>query len=175
MRRILLILMICGLTSAASGADTRDPNLYFFNPNAGDLKAELADAKSAGKKALFLMFEQEGCPGCLHMKEHVLNRPEVQAFYREHFVNLSIDIFGSVPIADLSGRGLTEKSYAQSVHVKGTPTLLFYDLAGNEILRILGPAKDAQEFLLLGEFVVSGAYKSRKFADFRQSRLKNGS
>ena len=60
--RYLSIFLLCApmLTAAAEG---RDPYTYFFNPHTGDLKVEVADAKKAGKKAVVLMFEQEGCPG----------------------------------------------------------------------------------------------------------------
>ena len=102
----------------------------------------------------------------------VLNRPDVQKFYREHFLNFAIDIYSSVPVADFTGRPYTEKSYAASLKVKGTPTLVFYDLEGRETVRILGVVKDAAEFLLLGEFVASGAHKTRKFAEYKQDILR---
>jgi thioredoxin-related protein len=153
-------------------ADSRDPERHFFNPNVGDLKADLSDARKARKKAILLVFEQEGCPGCLYMHRNVLNRADVQQFYREHFYNYSIDIHGAVPIRAFSGREHTEKSYAQSLAVRGTPTFAFYDLDGNEIVRLFGVIKDPAEFLLLGEFVASGAYKTRKFAEFRQEQKK---
>lgn len=176
MRLFLLLAALAALPAALGAADTRDSDDYFFNLNTGDLKAELADAKNAGKKAMFVMFEQDGCPGCLYMKKNVLNRVDVQKFYRERFVNFTINIFGAVPIRDLAGRDVTEKSYSQSLGIHGTPTFAFYDLGGNEVVRIVGPIKEATEFLLLGEFVASGAYKTRQFAEYRQSeRRKKGS
>lgn len=159
----------------ALSAETRDPEDHFFNLNSGDLKAEAADAKSAGKKAILVMFEQDGCPGCIYMKQHVLNRVDVQNFYRQRFLNFSVNTFGSVPIRDFTGRDLTEKSYAQAAGIKGTPTFLFYDLSGAEAARIVGPVKSVEDFLLLGEFIASGAYKTRKFADYLQQRKSKGS
>jgi len=41
------------------------------------------------------------------------------------------------------------------------------------IARIVGPVKSAEDFMLLGEFVASGAYKTRKFAEYLQSQRKN--
>ena len=38
-------------------------------------------------------------------------------------------------------------------------------------VRVLG-AQEADEFMLLGEFVASGAYKSRKFAEFKKDKLR---
>jgi len=172
------VLLVCALLAVgvAEAAETRDPEHHFFNPNTGDLKAELADARSAGKKAIFVMYEQEGCPGCIYMKTHVLSHPDVQKFYREHFFNFAIDILGSVPITGFAGGGYTEKSFAQAQKVKGTPTLVFFDLDGNEIVRIVGPVRDTAEFMLLGEFIASGAYKVRTFADYsrERSRRKGG-
>jgi thioredoxin-related protein len=165
----LLFLLVSSATAVAGAAETRDA-ASFFSLNTGDLKSELADARSEGKKALLVMFEQEGCPGCLHMKRNVLNRKDVQDFYRANFVNLSLDIWGSVPIRDFTRRELSEKAFAQATNVKGTPTFVFYDLDGNELVRILGTVETPDEFLLLGQFVASGAYKTRSFAQYKREK-----
>ena len=170
--RKFLILLAFAVAVPAAHAQTRDPEDHFFTLNAGDLTAEAADARKAGKKAILFMFEQDGCSGCAYMKERVLNRVDVQQFYRERFVNFSVHIFGAVPIRDFAGRDYTEKSFAQSVNITGTPTFLFYDLAGNEAVRIVGPIRSVDDFKLLGEFVASGAYKSRKFAEYKSSTVK---
>lgn len=170
--RVVLFLAALGAAALAFAAETRDPEQHFFNPNTGDLKGELADARQEGKKAIFLMFEQEGCPGCIYMKRNVLNRADVQKFYRQQFLNFSVDIHGAVPIKDFAGRDFTEKSYSQALRVTATPTFAFYDLEGNEVVRIVGPVKDVADFLLLGEFIASGAYKSSKFAEYKQSQRK---
>lgn len=173
MKYAKLLLLIFALAAVpATGAETRDPEDHFFNLNSGDFKAEAADAKSAGKKAILVMFEQDGCPGCLYMKQNVLNRVDVQDFYRKNFVNFSLNIFGSIPIRDFAGHDFTEKSFALSVAIKGTPTFLFYNLDGKEAVRIVGPVREVADFMLLGEFVASGAYKSRKFAEYRKLRLE---
>ena len=173
--KYLSLFLLC-TPLIAGAAEGRDPYTYFFNPHTDDLKAELADARKAGKKALFVMFEQAGCPGCAHMRERVLNRADVQKFYRDRFLSFAVDIHSSVPLNDFGGRGNTEQGYAKATGVKGTPTLLFVDLDGKEVVRILGASQDADEFLLLGEFVASGAYKSRKFAEYKQEvQRKKGS
>jgi len=170
-RRFLLVaLLALAAPSVAIAGEGRDPYQHFFASGTDDLRAELADAKRGGKKALFVMFEQDGCPGCIYMKEHVLNRPDVQKFYRDHFISFSINIYGSVPFDDFTGRNMTEKTFAQATGIKGTPTLVFYDLEGREIVRQLGAIRVAEDFILLGEFVASGAYRSRKFPDYLKVR-----
>lgn len=164
--KLLFVLAVVPLWAGAAG--TRDGETYFFSLNMGDLKVELADARARGKQALLIMFEQEGCPACLYMKRYVLNRKNVQDLYRGHFVNLALDIHGSVPLKDFAGREVTEKAYAQSAKIIGTPTFVFYDFTGTEILRIAGAVETVDEFLLLGRFVASGAYNTRSFAQFKR-------
>lgn len=171
-RSLLLSAALALLALPAISAETRDPHQHFFNLNTGDFKVEAQDAKQTGKKAILVMFEQEGCPGCLYMKRNVLNRADVQAFYRQRFLNFSVDIYGAVSLRDFAGRDHTEKSYAQALKVNATPTFAFFDLAGDEIARVVGPIKDVAEFMLLGEFIASGAYRSGKFAEYKQSRRK---
>ena len=173
--KIFFAFLLCAAVPAGA-AQTRDADDHFFSLNTGDLRAELADARKSGKKALLLMFEQDGCPGCIYMKQNVLNRVDVQAFYRARFVSFAVNTYGAVPLSDFGGREHTEKSYAQAIGIKGTPTFVFYDLEGQEAVRIVGAVRDVAEFMLLGEFVSSGAYKTRKFAEYKQNQpRKKGS
>ena len=162
-------LLVALAAFPASAAELRDPQTL-FNLNMGDLRAEAAEAKAEGKKAVMVMFEQEGCPGCRHMRTQVLNRKEVQDYYSANFASLALDIWSSVPIRDFASRESTEKGYAQAAKVKGTPTFVFYDLAGNEISRVFGVVETPEEFLLLGRFISSGAYKSRDFAQYKAAK-----
>ena len=170
---VALVVRIALIASPSTAAELRDPNA-FFALNMGDLKSELAEARSAGRQALLVMFEQEGCPGCAHMRRNVLARADVQDYYRKHFVALSVDIHGSVPLKDTLGRDATEKSHSQALKVRATPTFVFYDLTGAEIVRFVGPLETAEEFLLLGQFVATGAYKKSSFAQYRTQKFKGG-
>lgn len=172
-----LSLAFSGIAPAAAPVATRDAMAHFFDANTGDLRAELAEAKAAGKKAVLLMYEQEGCPACLYMKQHVLNRVDVQDLYRRHFVSFTIDIHGAVPLKDFKGGDITEKAFAARAGVRATPTFAFHDPGGTEVVRITGAVRDVGEFKLLAEFVASGAYKTRRFAEHKQLHLqlkKNG-
>jgi thioredoxin-related protein len=166
---LMVIAIAISAPRAADAAETRDA-ASFFNLNMGDLRTELADARKDGKKALLVMFEQEGCPYCLQMKRNILNRKDVQDYYRANFATLALDIWSSVPVRDLSNREQTEKAFAQSSKVKATPTFVFYDLTGNEVARVAGTLDTPEEFLLLGEFVTSGAYKTRTFTQYKRDK-----
>ncbi len=171
LRRLVPVLALA-IAWPSVAAETRNAMTHFFEANTGDLQAELAEARAEGKKAVLLMYEQEGCPACLYMKQHVLNRVDVQALYRKHFVSFTVDIHGAVPLKDFGGREIREKAFAAAAKVRATPTFAFHDLNGTEVVRITGAVRDIEEFKLLAEFVASGAYKARTFAEHRQLYLK---
>src|SRR5687768_17128043 len=99
----LIVFLFCSVALLPAPGFTAQP-AHFFDLNTGDLRAELADAKSDGKKALMVFFEQEGCPGCRFMKERVFNVKAVQEYYHRTFVNLPLDIHGSLALKDPRGR-----------------------------------------------------------------------
>jgi len=147
----------------ASGADK------FFDQSLGDFGFELESAKKSGKSGLMLMFEAEGCPYCLKMRETVLNQPEVQAYFRRHFLIFSVDTLGDIEIQDTAGRSWREKSYAQELRIRGTPTFVFIGIGGEILARHAGATRNVAEFMQLGHFVVDGSYKTQTFSEYRQS------
>lgn len=169
LKRFLAVLLL--LYAGAGLAETRDPQ-SFFDQNLGDFKAELAVAQKAGKQGILLMYEMEGCPFCHRMKETVLNQSEVQDYFRKHFVIFSVDIYGDNAMVDFAGRETTEKKFAAEQRVRATPVFAFYDLEGRQMARFTGAAKDTGEFMLLGRYVVEGAWKGMPFAKYKQQAAK---
>jgi len=149
-------------------AETRDINQYFFDAKLGDFKSELATAKKEGKVGVLIMFEQDDCPWCFRMKQTILNQSEVQDYYRKHFMIFPVDLKGNIPMVDFKGKDTTEKAYSVEQRIYGTPVFDFFDLDGNRIVRFPGAAKDVDEFLLLGKYVVEGAYKDMPFAKYKR-------
>jgi len=168
-RRLVALALLLFSALAAAQSPARDPMQHFFTPTLGDLKAELADAKQAGKQAAVVMYMRDDCPYCERMKQNILSRPDVQARYRQRFAVLVVDIKGAVPISDFGGKATTEKDFALAQGVKYTPVIMFYDLSGKPLTRVDGEIRTTDEFLLLGEFVASGAYARMKFADYKQA------
>ncbi|MGB1109618.1 MAG: thioredoxin family protein [Gammaproteobacteria bacterium] len=170
---ILLMTGLFLIASSAQSAVPRDPYKFFFTETFGDLTEDLDIAKEQGKKAVFVFFEMDECPFCHRMKQTVLNQPEVQDYFREHFHNLSIDIEGDVEIVDFKGNNDTMKDWAAKKHrVRATPMMAFFDLEGNRISKFVGAAANIQEFLWYGEFIVSGAYKDMRFSKYKRARQK---
>ncbi len=160
---------------AAQAAETRDPYSYFFEQTLGDLTEDLEIAREQGKKAILIMFEMDECPFCHRMKNTVLNRPDVQDFYKANFYSLPIDIEGDIEIADFQGNHTTMKAFAAKNRVRATPVFAFFDLEGRPIkrARYTGATRDAEEFLLLGQYVASGAYQKTSFTRYKRQFRRN--
>jgi thioredoxin-related protein len=171
MRRLIFLLLL--IMSQQLWAQTRDPGQYFFDPKLGDFHAELANAKQEGKTGVMLFFEMDDCPFCARMKATILNQTDVQDYYRKHFLIFPIDTKGDVPMTDFKGKDTTEKDFAFEHRVRATPVIAFFDLNGNMVTRFTGATRDKKEFMLLGKFVVDGAYKQMPFIKFRQQAQAN--
>jgi len=172
--RRFALLLLCLLVPAAQAApkvEHRDPLDYFFHPFLYDLKAEAADAKKAGKAAIMVMYEFDDCPFCARMKREVLSRSDVQQYFREHFQLFQIDTLGDQTVTGFDGKNRIEKEFARAAGVRFTPTFIFYGLDdGKPLVTQTGGIYDPEKFILLGEYVVSGAYRSRSFAQYLRSK-----
>lgn len=164
---VVFCLLSCMMGAAV--AETRDVQKHFFDQHLGDFKAELASAKQAGKQGILLMFEQEDCPWCARMKSTILNQSEVQDYFKKNFLIFHVDIKGDTALIDFQGVETTEKKFSEKNRVRATPVFAFIDFDGKLAYRFTGASKDVNEFLMLGHYVVDGAYKAQAFAAFKQT------
>jgi len=168
LRLTVLALLLGFAPQGSAAAPERDPDSYFFNAFLGDLRDELAQARSTGRKGVLVMYHFEECPSCQRMRRQVLNRPAVQDWFRREFVVIPIDIRGAQPITGVDGKTLPESEYGHAMAIRGTPTFDFYAPDGTRMYRHVGGLFDPADFLLLGKFIVSGAYRDQTFKDYRQ-------
>ncbi|MCW9013320.1 MAG: thioredoxin family protein [Gammaproteobacteria bacterium] len=147
--------------------------LDFFDQSLGDFSEELETARDEGKQGILIFFEMDECPFCHRMKTTILNQPSVAAYFKKHFMIFSLDIEGDVEIVDFQGRTTTQKDFAEKQHrVRATPVIAFFDLQGKRVVRYTGATSSAEEFIWLGEFVVSGEYKNTSFTRYKRERKK---
>jgi len=169
MLRGILLAFVVLACSLASAAPTRDPGKYFFDETFGNFKEELELAQQDGKQGVLIFFEQEDCPFCRRMKTTVLNQPEVQDYYKDHFHIFSVDIEGDLEVTDFQGRPVTQKDFAfRQYKVRATPVFAFFNLDGQLVTRYTGPTRNAREFLWLGEYVADGHYQSETFVQYKR-------
>ncbi len=168
-----LWLLGAGLVPAVgySAEPTREA-AGFFDQSFANIREELQAARSDGKLGLVIMFDDEDCPWCQKMKATVMTQARVQEYYRKHFRVIHLDVKGDAPVTDLAGKEMAQKDFAFLQHrVRATPVFLFLDLDGKVLTRYTGASKDADEFLLLAEYVVSGAHKAGNFTAYKRQKL----
>lgn len=168
MRSWLLGLLL--FLPLAAAAEVRDPHKYFFDPKLGNFQEELAVAKQQGKTGIMFFFELDDCPFCARMKATVLNQSDVQEYFRKHFLVFPIDAAGDVPMTDFQGRETIEKAYALEKRVRATPVIMFFDLEGNQVARYTGATKDKDDFMMLGRYVIEGAYKEMPYERYKKAQ-----
>lgn len=170
--RLSVVFVLFAASLAIAADKPRDPGQNFFNDTFGNFSEELANARDGGKKGILIMFEMDECPFCHRMKTTVLNQPDVQAYFRENFLIFPVDIEGDVEITDFQGNVTTMKDFAfKQYRVRATPVFAFFDLDGNYIkpARFTGATRDKDEFMLLGRYVVEGAYKDQPFTRYKRA------
>ena len=167
-RALLLSLLLLPLAAAA---EIRDPYAHFFTQSLGDYRDELATARAEGKKGVFLFFEMDECPFCHRMKTRILNQSELQEWFRERFIAVSVDVEGDVEITEFEGRTMKQKDFALKVNrVRATPVMAFYDLDGKQVVRYTGATSSVEEFRWLTEYAAEGHYKRTSFNKYKRER-----
>jgi thioredoxin-related protein len=78
---------------------------------------------------------------------------------------------GDVEVTTFAGETMPQKDYAlKGLRVRATPVFAFFDLDGNLVARYTGATRDAEEFLLLGRYVVEGAYRDTTFTKYKREQ-----
>ncbi|HKJ75827.1 MAG TPA: thioredoxin family protein [Gammaproteobacteria bacterium] len=177
MRRLLAAcLLLAGLLGplTASAFGGRDPYKHFFHETFGDFTEELQRARDEGKEGIFIFFEMDECPFCHYMKQNVLNQRKVQEYYRENFLNFTVDIEGDIEVTTFQGKTMPQKDFAFKINrVRATPVLAFYDLEGDRIFRYTGRTSGVDEFMAMGRYVVEGAYEDTPFTRYKRERRES--
>ncbi|NNE64344.1 MAG: thioredoxin fold domain-containing protein [Gammaproteobacteria bacterium] len=144
---------------------------HWFKESFLDFEEDVAEAAAEGRRVM-LYFHQEGCPYCAKLVEESFGDPQIEAFVREHFDGITINMWGDREVVSVSGRKFSEKTFAAALKVQYTPTLVFLDEQGKVALRLNGyyPKQDFRKAL---RFVATQGEKQGSFAEFvKNSRAR---
>ena len=87
---------------------------------ADDLEEALDD-----DKILMIKFDQKGCIYCEKVALEILSEPAINAYVREHFVVVQLDIYGGREVTDFDGDTRAENEMSRKWGVIFTPTIYF--------------------------------------------------
>lgn len=129
-----------------------------------NLRDDIAEATAANKRTL-LLFHQNGCPYCNALVERNLSQPEIENTLRRHFDVIAINMWGDREVIGPDGKHHSEKTFAAANKVQFTPTVLFFDEAGQVVLRLNGYLPPAR-FKTALDYVAQRKEKELSFRDY---------
>lgn len=136
----------------------------WFKSSFLDIREDIAEASSEGKRVL-LYFYQDGCPYCEKLLQDNWGQRSIAQKTQKHFDVIAINMWGDKEVTALDGSQTTEKNFAASRKVMFTPTLLFLDEKGDNVLRVNGYyAPDKFEAAL--DYVSKRKEKKQTFRDY---------
>lgn len=153
-----------------TGVFSSDPDLLTEEPFFSSGPYMLDRSRSPGQTPLVVFFEQPRCHPCDVLHAGPLQDPAITARLRE-LEAVQLDRSAETPVITPAGERLTAREWSQRLGLFYTPTLLFFDEQGAEILRV----DSVVQFYRLGnvlEYITSGAY--RDFPDYRRWRDSGG-
>ena len=109
----------------------------WFKESFLDLREDVAEA-AAEDRRLLLYFYQDGCPYCAKLLRDNFGQKAIADKTRQYFDTIAINMWGDREVTGLDGEVITEKQFAVQQKVMFTPTLVFLDEAGNQVVRING-------------------------------------
>jgi len=177
-----VLLLLCSMTCIAEPADVFEDDDEFplfddqplaeplafpdwFKLSFLDLPEDIEEAGAAGKAGIIVYFGQKYCAYCQQFLEKDLTREDIQAYMREHFDVIGIDIHGHRQVVDPSGNEYDESDYAVQEKTNFTPSLIFFDVDGNEVLRLRG-YYPPYRFRAALEYVADRHYRKERYRDF---------
>lgn len=135
-----------------------DDGLYqleWFLESFLDLADDLSAATRDGKR-FAILWGLRNCPACRRMYEIHFAEPKIEAYIRNNFAILHLNILGAREVTDFDGSKMSEKRLAARYRVVGTPTIQFFSttasgdpkIEGREVGR-MDTLPDPDEFLAI--------------------------
>ena len=137
----VVMLFITQTTAAEIEPKVGDDGMYtqpwFKHTSFLDMADDLGEAHEQGKH-LAILFEQKGCPYCREMHRVNFENADIRDYIKKTFDVVQLNLWGDQEVTDFDGQVLSEKDFARKYRVMFTPTILFIDEKGKEVVRMPG-------------------------------------
>lgn len=169
----LLALVYCLSISMALATEQKRGAFYgamateypaWFKSSFLNLPEDIAEA-AAQKKRVMLLFTQENCPYCNALVERNLAQQDIEHLLKTRFDVIAVNMWGDKEVTAMDGKRYTEKSFAAQQKVQFTPTLLFFDETGKNVLRLNGYLPPAK-FKIALDYIAQAKEKELSYRDY---------
>jgi len=177
---LLLLLSSLPLVSPMLAEQAKKEGGYFgaktathpdwFKESFLDLEEDISDA-SSNKKRLVVYFWQPGCPYCSQLWEDNFSQQKLVSDFRNNFEIVALNMWGDKEVVSVGGNDYTEKSFAEALGIKYTPTLLFFDENKKVVHQLNGyiPPEDFQRSM---SFVSGKHEKLQSFGSYSAQQME---
>lgn len=161
-----LMLAVAGLTGAAEEPPAPKVAVAYtlpewFKPSFLDFPQDVAEARKQGKQVM-VFFHLDDCPYCAHMLKDNFTSGENHDFIRKHFEVIAVNVRGSLETRWVNGETYTERGLTVHLGIRGTPTLVFLDPDGKNVLQLAG-YREPRALRAALEYVQNQRYRSGPF------------
>ena len=104
-----------------------------------------------------ILFEQTSCPDCDTFHRCVLSLDSVRERF-EPFHTVQLDMWSTSPVMTTSGEKKTARDYARDMKIMYAPSLVLFDSAGFEIIRVESQLRSFHTEAVL-EYIANSIYK----------------
>jgi thioredoxin-related protein len=168
---LLLALLSLNLKAAEEGALDEgmvNPGYVehpaWFKTSFLDLREDVDEAAQSGKRVL-LYFYQDGCPYCKKLVTENFAMKDIVDKATKHFDVIAINMWGDREVTNMDGKTMTEKQFATARKVMFTPSLVFMNEKGEDVLRINGYYAP-HKFILALDYVAGKLENKQTFAEY---------
>ncbi|MCB1759048.1 MAG: thioredoxin fold domain-containing protein [Gammaproteobacteria bacterium] len=118
-----------------SGALAFEPGELNDEPFFAPPPFALDRSRFPGERPLAVFFEQGSCHACDVLHSQPLGELDISDLFGQ-LENVQLDIYADTPLITPSGKRSSASSWARDLGLFYTPSILFFDLHGREIMRV---------------------------------------
>lgn len=134
------------------------------------LNEDVEEATQQGRHLMLFMHLDE-CPYCARLLNENFRGGETKDFTQKHFDVIGINIRGGKTVEWFDGKSHTETELARKLGVKATPTMVFFDAKGKNVLQLNGYRQPASLRQAL-DYVQGKHYQSQSLASYVEKQNK---
>ena len=130
-----------------------------------EISDDIKEAKEKKKKGLIIYFGQKFCPYCKAHLEKNWGQDDIVKYTQKNFDVIAINVKGQQPVLNVDGKTYTKKTFSTLKKTNFTPSILFYNTKGQEVLRLRG-YRPPYQFRAALEYVADEHYKKETFRNY---------
>ncbi len=140
----------------------------WFKQSFLDLRDDLDDARKAGKRGIIVFFSFKHCSHCEAFVSTTMSDPATMNRIQERYDVIALDIFNDTEVTDIDGNVTTIRNFAEVSKARLTPTLIFYGIENEQLVKIVG-FYPPEKFNRVLDYIDGGYHKKVKLSEYLRS------